>query len=532
MGENRWIPFVVGIAIVVLVISYSRRKTQTVPHLPPQTGMYRNEQLHIEISSIPAADQPMVTDYGKRIELNWNEQRDSLRLVGGYFYGKKGKLLTARDVILGERTTISQELHKEPTAFQFSAGPGQKLDGWFLDITETDRPHQFVVLQTIAAIQWDDAVYFFSARTPGVLNKTLISLRFTDANPPVIAGKTQAPNISHTPHIMIPPSGRLMTDQTPTFMVKVRQSKEFHLPTEFSLLPRPGGDEEYPRFTLGFLPGRMENVTVTIDGGPLPDIYGFAQYPSILCDHVYSNENQSTTYDPYLYDGSRNTEPFITKDECEREKASSFPSVILLAKPGASVSEGEHEISVRIATGDTATTRFTVAPRYRLPQQFLPKIQNPAEGSYGLLDAADNCPSGYYYLQHYLRLPLPIHDNPNILYRLAFPKRKNDTYRPVSMKFGTDVFDLFFPSSTVFYDQSDFRTYDGQPMNMVEPYRALYLPMEYLVYADGTPAKVWTEDTSYYSYERFEIYPEDISGRVYTNNILPWETQSWSGCDG
>jgi len=74
--------------------------------------------------------------------------------------------------------------------------------------------------------------------------------------------------------------GVTINNSSPTIIGKVSQSSQNYLLTKFGIEKSPvSGENEY---YLRFIPGKTKNFEVKIDNIVIQDIYGIAQYPTVL----------------------------------------------------------------------------------------------------------------------------------------------------------------------------------------------------------------------------------------------------------
>lgn len=306
--------------------------------------------------------------------------------------------------------------------------------------------------------------------------------------------------------------GVTINNNQPTIIGKVLQNTNLFLDTQFGLEISPAsGDEEY---FLRFNPGKTKNLVVKIDGVEIKDVYGIPQYPTILCktyrDHI-NNFSSDIVYD--------------TQNECLKAKRNEVPSLIFFAGPSSPLSDGPHTITVE-GNGTSKLMTFSINPAFHLSNQQVFVTNSQSYSPYPLI-RSDSCTPGYYYDKKHLLFPLPSFENPNLLYGLSFPQSKDEygsiNRRQVFISFGNTRFNLFFPQRRVFYEG-----------NLTNPYHELYLPLEQLVFSDGSKAMYQKgfEDPSYYISGYFEIFPIDITGGQYRNSSIPFTLTGSSSCDG
>ncbi len=148
-----------------------------------------------------------------------------------------------------------------------------------------------------------------------------------------------------------------------------------------------------------------------------------------------------------------------------------------------------------------------------------------------LLKDSEECARGWYYEASYVHLPLPIIDNENLFYIPVFPRDKQDARkaeRCVQFVIDGHQFDLIFPQSSVFHNGADY-AWEQQ----LSPWQSLYLPMDFLYFANGEKAEPLLTVRSTFDWDEYlEILPMDRLGWLYEDDAIPFATTSSSGCDG
>ena len=135
---------------------------------------------------------------------------------------------------------------------------------------------------------------------------------------------------------------------------------------------------------------------------------------------------------------------------------------------------------------------------------------------------------GYWYDTNHLPTPLPVHHDSRLVYTLAFPQSDSEKNtlgpRQVFIRLGNQTYPLLFPEGAIFYR--------GRYTFFVNRHalQTLFIPINLLVFSDGTPAKPWVTP-GYNTSTYFEMYPIDSSG-IPQSTTLPWTSSAWSGCDG
>ena len=310
-------------------------------------------------------------------------------------------------------------------------------------------------------------------------------------------------------------NGITINNSKPTIIGKVSQSGQSYLSTKFGLEKSPASqaDEYFLRFT----PGKVKNLEVKIDSFVIPDVFGIAQYPTVLCKKIDLNPNGDDI--------------FTSESECFAQKSADIPPLIFFARSTNHLSPGKHTLAISSFGKIIGSMSFTLDNNFKLPVQTIAKPNQTDYFSY--LDTADNCMGGYYYDNNYLKIPLPTDNNQNLFYGVSFPQTNEEhgsiKRRKVQIGFEGHRFDLFFPPSKVYYDGKSFKK-----ENALIPEKALFLPKDRLFFTDGnkaTPQKLLVAG-GLIDGEYFEIYPLDTSGYEYRGYSLPWQTSSSSGCDG
>jgi len=323
-------------------------------------------------------------------------------------------------------------------------------------------------------------------------------------------------------------NGTTINNSRPTIIGKVNQSEQSYLSTKFGMEKSPvSGENEY---FLRFLPGKTRNLEVKIDNLVAQNVYGFSQYPTVLCKTINLNPDGTSSYDPQTGKKFPPDDIYTSETECLANKSSDIPPVIFFARPTNQLSEGKHTLTVSSLGKIIGSISFTVDGNYKLVTQNIAKTGQ--SDYFSAFDTADNCMEGYYYDSNFLKIPLPINSNQNLFYGISFPQTKDEygsiKRRQVQIGFEGNRFTLFFPQSIVFYDGKSFNN------NTLVPEKALFLPKDHLFFTDGKKAGLqqFSPDGGLNGGGYFEVYPIDLSGYEYRGYSLPWQTSGSSGCDG
>lgn len=387
----------------------------------------------------------------------------------------------------------------------------------------------------------------------------------TPITTPVLSPTPLKPSYA-TPLLLFPQNNATIVDSNPSFLLKMPQARN-----EIFLQTKLGEDtywSPYGYYTeryqgLEFLPGEAQNIGITIDGIPIPDVHGFAQYPYIICTSEI---------------GSEEFEKLITQEECLAINYVSIPPAIILFKSTKPLLEGAHRILVT-EFGRVSEFTITVDPGLSIPQQVLPRqfradyfSRNTssvpvrfAKSAYAGHDNADRndiysllqeyqlpdydwltiksddaCPADYWYKGDLLALPHPATINPLVYYTLHLPASgeefgaKEET--SVSMMFDSYLYDLNITDYDSFYPSYEY----SESYDRVDGSKSLFLPINHLVYTHSREPLLTrarevapdpeTKPSVLFSY--LEFTPYDYSGREYKENMLLHTVIHSSGCDG
>lgn len=310
--------------------------------------------------------------------------------------------------------------------------------------------------------------------------------------------------------------GYVINNSKPTIIGKISQTENIFLKTE--MLEKeisPFGNHNY----LKFKTGKIDNLIITINGKKMENIYGFAQWPGIYCFNVVKNQNNVV-----------NKDIEYNEEGCINKKRGEIPPLIFIFKPKNNLDQGRHNLSISYNNIIIGTMDFTINDNFSLSKQ--KTTDNNIKNAYNIFEISDTCPAAYWhpYSISSTILPLPKHKNSNLYYAPVFPKNndeKGDKDRRVVIKFENEIFDLFFPSSEIFFEGKTFDIL--KPDNFIKGFKALYLPNKHLYYKNNEKAETMQID---HSNKYFEILPLDISGFEYEKDILPWTIIGSSFCDG
>ncbi len=122
------------------------------------------------------------------------------------------------------------------------------------------------------------------------------------------------------------------------------------------------------------------------------------------------------------------------------------------------------------------------------------------------------------------------HNDNELFYGISFPQSDEEKSsiqrRKLIIKFDNATFDLFFPSSSIYWGQ-DITQDIFHPSQI-----SVYIPADNLYYTDGKKAEIWSSMDMGNNYEYLELYPQDLSGKEYRGYSIPYQTSTSSGCDG
>jgi hypothetical protein len=326
------------------------------------------------------------------------------------------------------------------------------------------------------------------------------------------ASETLASNTS--PGIFFPSSaGATINNPLPTIAGVIQQTTNLYLPAKFVQELSPVSRDE--QYFLRFTPGEVRELSFFVDNEKLTAAYGFAQYPTLSCQ-VYDNATgRDLLYSSY--------------EECLKNRSDDFPPLIFFTRPNKSLSNGEHTLEIKRGSTTVGTMRFVVNTSYSVPPQPVQKVSttDPDRAPYRMIFVPDSCGRGYYYGEEVIHMPLSRNNSREMFLSPSFPQTEAEKgsikRRKAEIRFGSERFALFFPPAPAFYEES---------LSDMNPFYTLYLPVKNLFYTDGKPVSIMQENKSGITYEYFELYSVDSSGREYRGYSIPWETSSWSGCDG
>ena len=484
--------------------------------------------IHVDTSQLTflsLGQSPIEQDYGVRVDIQWQ----GAAIAGGKFFDKNGKLLDYKEVAKAYRYSDDiKDVQIDETTYL-------GLPAAYLEVTSDTIPHQYFQPFSLLAVQKGPLVYVFETDSKTSLNQLLGATSFYDSN--TIEKRKIPSNPAQTKVKMFIPESenkKIFNVKTPTFIGKITQGTEQFLPSTYEL-SSSAYNEEMLQFQLGYKSEKVQHLTVFIDGVQMKDIYGFPQFPVVVCQIHHNAVNYGDYFDSQLYAGSRNTEPILTQEECIGYKAIELPPVVFMFTPREPLSEGAHTLTIKTAKGLSIDTPFTIQTtlaKGKLPIPTAGSIFDVPE--YTQMDAGDKCMPGYYYDPIYLRMPLPTLDNKSLVYALHFPQSANekriyDKDTEVYMKFDDTYYPFHLPQSSVFYFPDEKVKIDGREYLRAE--KALYIPKDRLYFQDGTKAII-LEEEGYDASTYQELYPVDAVGAAYPNSVFPWTTSGSSGCDG
>jgi hypothetical protein len=307
-----------------------------------------------------------------------------------------------------------------------------------------------------------------------------------------------------------------INNNMPTIIGKVSQSEDIYLNTKYGIETSVASNEEHE--TLRFIPGRVKNIIVKIDGVELQDVFGIPQYPTVTCRDSDKPNGLSPSSNSI----------FSNENECIEHKKADLPPLVFFAKTTKPLTNGTHTIAL-VGPNTYETMTFIVDTSFNLSTQTIYSIKDNEYWKYPLIHSV-TCAPGYYYDKNFINMPLPLFDNKNLLYGISYPQTKaelgNHTSRRVQIGFDGTQFDLFFPSRAIFYGSES-----------VKDQRELFLPQDHLFFANGQKAKyidaysIIPQDGNYAT-GYYEIFPIDTTGGRYKNSTIPRTLSGSSGCDG
>lgn len=357
-------------------------------------------------------------------------------------------------------------------------------------------------------------------------------------NQPTIPTTQEAPISGKSYGVFYPfGEGIIINNNLPTIIGKIPQASNVYLATKFSIEKSPvSGEDEY---FLRFIPGRIKNLKIKIDGVVISNVYGTPQYPTVLCKNINLNPDGTSSFDPMTGIKSPHDDIFKTESDCFTNKISEIPPLVFFAKKETPLSEGKHTLTLE-GEGAFQTMTFSVNLDQKSTSQNIFVVDRSSKyyyySQYPLIHG-DTCGEGFYYDNNYLKIPIPSFNNPNLYYGISFPQSKDElggiNKRRIQISFENVRFDLFFPQNSIYYEGKSFTDRN----NLLSPYHELFLPKDHLVFTDGRKASyvdAYTIIPSDGNYARgyFEVYPVDITGGIYKNSLIPWVISGSSGCDG
>lgn len=259
---------------------------------------------------------------------------------------------------------------------------------------------------------------------------------------------------------------------------------------------------EYGKISrITFLPGslRGSGLSFTLNGKTLNNVYGFAQWPQILCD-----------------------EKIKTEEDCLKSKPDDIPPIVFFIN----VPQMEKSSYAKFAI-----SKSTDGPKSPF---FLQKFMVYEEAQNDYLSQSENCGLGYYYDKDFLAVP-PVGDITG--YRVLFPKSQTDnknSQRTVYIMFDGELFDLIIPPAYVLmnYESAETGKVDKESFVNYKPYHNLYLPMDLLYYKKGEKANVLKGVDSYGTGQYFEYVPINRHDLKPLPGYFKRETTGSSSCDG
>lgn len=502
------------------------KKELHAPEMKIQNNRYVHNVLHFSLPAFYAKELQNEDNFGHLREIKFLDK--AITITAGYFYDKKGKLMNAEGVA---QANLGKNDDVKPQKLIYQGRVAFKVEIKKQGIYET---------YSLIEISNGPVIYEIRAKSTIALDNFLKDFIFIGNQYPTedeLVGDLIQQAQKHDVRMFFPVDAMTINTNLPTITGKFRDSTDLFLDTKFEL-NSPSYNQDSLEYSLTYKPGRLKNVQFFLDNKQIADVFGFAQYPKINCQVTHKNYEgyvSANHLDLLLYGGSRNVEPLKTLENCLKRKGNELPPTIFFFKPERALADGNHLITVKFTNGKihkfsfkTDTTRILSDD---LPTQEIPKNIE--------LDDVDNCTRGYYYDSSYLQLPLPKLENSNLRFGVSFPQSDTEKgsiqRRQTSLKFENKLYDMYFPQSSTFFFDDEFDRFNDQskPGGVVfqtNPYRALYVPLNFLYYSNNVKATIWGLK-GYNSSEYLELFPIDVAGRFYRQSI-PRSTTSFSGCDG
>lgn len=353
--------------------------------------------------------------------------------------------------------------------------------------------------------------------------------------------------------LIYPQSNSVITETRPTIIGRIKQTASLLLDNEFKKGNFVHYNTDQVDYGINFIPGKLSNTLVTLDGNIQSITHGFPQYPYIICP---TNE----TVKP-------------TKETCIQDNLSDLPPIIFFIKPQTNLTTGIHKVTVEIGTQKHEYT-FTIDPNASIPKQNLPKqltdqyfgqnvpfiknifatfiktayaghddpVRNELDAKLGdivsskaqFFNISDYCPLGYHYPQNWFPLPLPSSVNKTIYYELYLPMRPDE----LGMKPQRKV-DIIFNGHVYDFKLTDFKNFyfDDEIKNEVHmsAKKSLYVPTAHLAFAQtGETLDTYVDQLEVLpvAFNYLEYLPYDYADQLYKENALLYRTVNSSGCDG
>jgi hypothetical protein len=344
------------------------------------------------------------------------------------------------------------------------------------------------------------------------------------------ATSTPASPLHKQSTIWFPPDNGTIGISQPTIIGKIRQSNPLLLSTRYHTNYNNFGNNLH---ALEFLPGKVQNARFLLDDQSVDKVYGFAQYPAILC-----GSEGHTIEEGECIDAHREPDDPDVRYDYVPPIAFGLPPIVFVFRPDRPLREGNHAFTVGYE-GITETVTFSVDLNLELPLEDISRSKEELEtkvppelGHRGmLLDDSEGCARGFFHKASYVHLPLPIIDNENLFYIPVFPRDKQDARkaeRCVQFVIDGHQFDLIFPQSSVFYNGADYAS-----EQQLLPWQSLYLPMDFLYFSNGEKAEPLLTVRSTFDWDEYlEILPMDRLGRLYEDDAIPFTATASSSCDG
>lgn len=500
-----------------MVFTYLSSGTQTNNQKTKNSkDTYINEDFGFSIPKTKAWTDPVVASYDGLTKI----QTNTYIIFIGYMYGRDGQALNYADIAYGHITPNT--IQQQPDFFMIYNYPAAVVN------TEQTKPFPSLIMLTI---QRDDLIYIVqfprmdnpNPMTISEINTVIEGFRFVGpVNKKAIRHTPkQIPDTARNTILLYPYNKQTIADSTPTLMFKLRQTGQEMVITSFDLKPLPY-NEDVEFYFLTFQPSSLLNADVLIDEEVIDKVIAVPQFPTVECHDTRHYGDLGLYYNRYMYGGSLRLGPYTTKEECMAYKKKELPPILVFANPNRPLSSGEHTAAIQYKNGLRDEFSFTVNPNYSITPQTLPHSNNYNDPWYYKdLSITDICSRGYHFDPAYIQIPISLHENTNIHYRLSFSKPATSS-QPSNIVGLTPKasYKLHIPQLSQFYLDKTQIEYEQTK---------IFLPIDILYFADGTNIEY---SPGLERSEYFDLVPQDSSGRIYPASSIPWKTSSSSSCDG